>query len=62
MDDRCRSGAVGGVGSQDLSGVDDCSISVRVGVGTSHKGGGSSDDSSRTHFDRWMDYIVVSWN
>lgn len=63
MDDRRRSGAVGSVGSQDLSGVADGSISVRVSVGTSHEGGGSSDDSSRTHFDRWIGllFLGIEW-
>lgn len=49
--------AVGGVGSDDLGGVDGRSIGV-VGRHTSHEGGGSCSSNGETHDD---DSVVVSW-
>jgi len=49
--------AVSGVGSDNLSGIDGCSIGV-VGRHTSHEGGGSSSGDSETHGD---DLTIVSF-
>lgn len=48
MDDRGGLGAVRGEAGHDLGGVLDGGIAV--GVGTSHEGGGGSDDCGVTHF------------
>ena len=48
VDDRGGSRAEGGVGSENLSGVVDGRIAPSIG--TSHEGGGSSDDGGGTHF------------
>ena len=49
MNDRCSGRAVGGVGSQNLGRVDNGVVGP--GIGTSHEGGGGSDNGSGTHFD-----------
>lgn len=48
VDDRGCSRAKSGIGSEDLSGIADGIIGQCIG--TSHEGGGSSDDGSGTHF------------
>lgn len=48
MNDRGGRRAVGGVGSQNLGGVDDGVVGP--GIGTGHEGGGGSDNSGGTHF------------
>lgn len=50
-------GAVGGVGSDDLSGVLDRLTTITPSSGTSHEGGGSGDHGG-THFCGlvWVEY------